>query len=342
MDRYARQKLLPQIGSLGQTRLANATVLLIGVGALGCSIADQLTRAGVGTLMLVDRDIVEWSNLQRQSLFDEADAKSHKPKALAASERLGKINSHIRIIHAIRDVTSDTLPILIDDHQPTVMIDGTDNVQTRYLINDASIANDIPWVYGAATGVEGRVMPIVPQHTPCLRCIFPNPPEPGELPTCDTVGVLNCASAVVASIQAAETLRLIVEGPTNIHPAMVSVDLWTRRFRTIDLTDARRPDCPSCAHKQFDYLHNTVPTTATLCGRNTVQVRLLRTPTGDVLDRLHKHLCGVTKDIQQTPYLLRATVDETIELSIFADGRVLVHGTNDPTVARSIVARFLG
>ncbi len=345
MDRYARQILLPQIGEAGQARIRQATVLLIGVGALGCTIADQLTRAGVGKLVLVDRDIVEKTNLQRQCLFDEVDAAQSRPKAYAAAMRLAAINRRVNLIHSISDVTPDNIRDLLYVHTPTVIVDGTDNVETRYLINDASIQANIPWIYGAATGVEGRVMPIIPGRTPCLRCVFPAPPGPGELPTCDTAGVLNSASATVASLQAAEVIRLIVEGPANIAAEMITIDLWNRRFRTIDFSDGRRPECVACVKHQFHYLNSTASLTATLCGRNTVQVRLtnLAAERGDeLLEQLESRLSAALVPVNRTPYLIRARLDDKLELSVFADGRVLVHGTNDPSKARSVVARYLG
>jgi adenylyltransferase/sulfurtransferase len=346
MDRYARQILLPQIQEAGQDKIGAATVMLIGAGALGCTIADQLTRAGIGKLVLIDRDVVEKSNLQRQCLFDESDAQHRRPKAHAAAMRLLSINRHVQVVHLVTDVTPDNIRDLLYVHTPSVIVDGTDNVETRYLINDASIHYGIPWIYGAATGVEGRVMPIVPGHTPCLRCVFPSPPAPGELATCDTAGVLNSASCVIASLQAAEVIRMIVEGPTRIRAEMISVDLWTRRFRTIDFTDGRRIDCPACVKKQLTYLNSTASLTATLCGRNTVQVRLttLNATTGGVslLERIESRLVGTLKDVDRSAYLVRGRVDDQVELSVFSDGRVLVHGTNDPARARSIVARFLG
>lgn len=346
MDRYARQILLPQIQQAGQEKIGAATVMLIGAGALGCTIADQLTRAGIGKLVLIDRDVVERSNLQRQCLFDESDAEQRRPKAHAAALRLLAINRHVQVVHLVTDVTPDNIRDLLYVHTPTVIVDGTDNVETRYLINDASIHYSIPWIYGAATGVEGRVMPIVPGHTPCLRCVFPSPPGPGELVTCDTAGVLNSASCLVASLQAAEAIRMIVDGPVRTRSEMISVDLWGRRFRTIDFTDGRRADCPACVRKELVYLNSTASLTATLCGRNTVQVRLttLRAQAEGMplLERIESRLAGTLKDVERSPYLVRARVDDSLQLTVFADGRVLVHGTNDPALARSIVARLLG
>lgn len=345
-DRYARQILLPQIQQTGQDRLSTATVLLVGVGALGCTIADLLVRAGVGTIVLIDRDIVERTNLHRQTLFDESDAEQHLPKAYAAARRLRAVNHQVRIIPQITDVTSDNIRQLLHEMSPTVMVDGTDNVQTRYLLNDMSIESGIPWVYGAATGVEARIMPIVPGHSPCLRCIFPTPPGPGELPTCDTAGVLNAVSTLTASVQATEVIRLIVqENRSNIHSQLISLNLWDRRFRTIDLKEGRRRDCPACAHRQLEFLNHPGSTTATLCGRNTVQVRLQNHGTDTdpgFLDQVLSRLKPVVLDWDHSIYHVWVKADPEIELSIFADGRVLVHGTSDPARARSVVARLLG
>jgi adenylyltransferase/sulfurtransferase len=351
MERYQRQILLPQIGERGQQRLHDATVLLIGVGALGCTIADQLARAGVGRLVLVDRDVVELTNLQRQTLFDESDVAESRPKAHAAALRLSRVNSSITIEPVVSDVGPDNIRRLIATHRPTVIVDGTDNAPTRYLLNDAAIEADIPWVYGACVGVEGRVMAIVPGATPCLRCVFPDPPAPGELPTCDTAGVLGAVAGMVASMQVVETLRLIVEPPaTGASPggacpaSMLTLDAWSRRFKTIDLSDARRADCPACAQRRFDFLNAAAPLTATLCGRNTVQVRWSspQADPDDLFAIIEPRLQRISADVQRTPYLIRCRIDTSTELSIFADGRVLVHGTNDPARARSLVARYLG
>ncbi|GIW76130.1 MAG: thiazole biosynthesis adenylyltransferase ThiF [Phycisphaerae bacterium] len=344
-DRYARQILLPQIQRSGQDRLGMATVLLVGVGALGCTVADLLVRAGVGTIVLIDRDIVEKTNLHRQSLFDESDAEQHLPKSIAAARRLRKANPQVRITPQVIDVTADNIRHILSSVSPTVMVDGTDNVETRYLLNDLSIESGTPWVYGAATGVEGRVMTVIPNHTPCLRCIFPTPPAPGELPTCDTVGVLNSVSTLVASLQATEVIRLIVqEDFSKFRSELISLDGWNRRFRTIDLTNGRRSDCPACVNHKLDFLNHSAANAVTLCGRNTVQIRLPApsVTASDFFMQVVRRLEPVVTELDESDYRVWAKATPDIELSIFADGRVLVHGTSDPSQARSIVARLLG
>lgn len=345
-DRYARQILLPQIQQAGQDRLNTSRVLLVGVGALGCTVADLLVRAGVGTIILIDRDIVEKTNLHRQTLFVESDAEQHLPKALAAARRLQTVNRQVRLIPQVTDVTADNIRHLLSTSSPTVIVDGTDNVETRYLLNDMSVESGIPWVYGAATGVEGRVMPVIPGHTPCLRCIFPTPPGPGELPTCDTSGVLNSVSTIVGSLQATEVIRMIVQKDlSEFQSELICLDLWNRRFRTIGLTHGRRPDCPACVNKELNFLNHSVSTVATLCGRNTVQIRLKPRSDDndpDFLDQILSRLKPVIREWDHSIYHVWVKVDQEIELSVFTDGRVLVHGTSDPARARSVVARLLG
>lgn len=349
MERYQRQILLPQIQQAGQEKLSQACALLIGVGALGCTIADQLARAGVGRIVLVDRDIVELTNLHRQTLYDETDARLARPKAYAASLRLIEVNKRIEIQHVVTDVTADNIRDLVYVYRPTLLLDGTDNAETRYLVNDASIRDAVPWIYGACVGTEGRVMTIVPGVTPCLRCVFPTMPSPGELATCDTAGVLGAASATVGALQAVEAIKLIVEGVQSVKSEMTVLDVWSRRYRVLDLTDARRADCLSCVKKQLNMLVAQPAAAASLCGRNTVQVRLANLPRiqytdthQPLLDQLTPRLEAVLRDVQRTPYLVRARVDDATELSVFADGRVLVHGTSDLAKARTIVARYLG
>ena len=263
MDRYHRQTLLPQIGRAGQERLARARVLLIGCGALGTVIAEQMARAGVGFLRICDRDLVETTNLQRQVLFDEADAAAGRPKAVAAAERLGKINSTITVEPHVVDVHSGNIESLMDGVD--LVMDGTDNVETRYLVNDAAVKRGVPWVYGACVGTGGRAMGVVPapvesQEAPraagagaagaCLRCVFPEPPGPGELATCDTSGVLAAAAGVVASLQVVEAMKILL-GDAGAARELVTIDLWPLRIKTIATADARRGDCPTCGQRRF-------------------------------------------------------------------------------------------
>jgi adenylyltransferase/sulfurtransferase len=335
-NRYHRQQILPQIGGDGQQRLAQSRVVLIGCGALGTVIADQLARAGVGFLRIVDRDLVEWTNLQRQVLFDEADARDATPKAVAAAKRLSAINSSIQIDASVTDVDGTNIESLVDGIH--LILDGTDNVDTRYLINDVAVKRNVPWVYGACVGTEGRAMAIVPGSTACLRCVFPQPPGPGELPTCDTAGVLAPVANIVASIQVTMAMKLLLGESSKTE--LVRIDGWTPRFHVTETRNARRDDCPTCARRQFEFLErSTSSSNARLCGRNAVQVR----PDARFemsLDQLARKI-GTSVDVQRTPYLLRLR-DDAIELSIFPDGRAIVHGTSDPARARAIYARYVG
>jgi adenylyltransferase/sulfurtransferase len=334
MDRYQRQSILPQIGAEGQGRLRAARVLVVGCGAIGSVAAEQLTRAGVGVLRIVDRDVVELTNLQRQVLFDESDAREGLPKAVAAARRLARINSDVSIEPHVADVDGENIETLVDAAR--LIIDGTDNVETRYLINEASVKRAIPWVYGACVGTEGRVLAIRSNGGPCLRCIFPTPPQPDELPTCDTAGVLGPAAAVVGALQAATAIKLLVGAGDGI-AEMISLDLWSSRVKTINTAGAKRADCPTCGRRRFEFLGRAPrDATARLCGRNAVQVR------GSAplsLDRLADRLG--TRAVR-TEHLVRATVNGGIELTAFSDGRVIVHGTGDVARARSIYARFIG
>jgi adenylyltransferase/sulfurtransferase len=342
LDRYNRQMLLPRIGRPGQLRLAESRVLLVGCGALGTVIADQLVRAGVGWLRLVDRDTVELSNLQRQSLFDESDAANETPKAIAAAARLRQFNSQVHIEPVVTDVDSDNIATLLDACGRTVdlMLDGTDNAETRFLLNDAAIKWNVPWVYGGCVGTEGRVMAITPGQTPCLRCVFREPPAPAELPTCSTAGVLGSATALVASLQATAAIQLLIGTPPPMQ--LISFDIWTGRSRAIDLSDAKRTDCPACGQKQFEFLERAADGWRTLCGKNAIQFRAIE-PVEFELESLAKAL-SATGNVVQSPQLLRyqPADDEQVNFAIFRDGRVIIHGVGDPARARTLYARYLG
>jgi adenylyltransferase/sulfurtransferase len=338
-SRYHRQELLPQIGPEGQARLAQGRVLLIGCGALGTTIAEQLVRAGVGHLRIVDRDIVEWTNLQRQVLFDESDAQEGTPKAVAAKQRLARINSAVTVDAVVADVHSGNIESLADG--VAVILDGTDNVETRYLVNDVAVKLGTPWVYGACVGTEGRVMPVVPNHTACLRCVFPEPPAGAELPTCDTAGVLGPVASVVASMQAIEAIRLLSGGRQGVRSALWSADLWAGRTRNV-MTE-RLPDCPTCGRREFTFLSRPPGQSTTLCGRRSVQVRPAGNDVRLDLSAAARKL-DTAGDVQQTPYLLRCRLraQPQVELTLFMDGRMIVSGTTDYATARSLYARYVG
>jgi molybdopterin-synthase adenylyltransferase len=339
-QRYHRQTLLPQIGDAGQERLARARVLLVGCGALGTVIAEQMARAGLGYLRICDRDLVETSNLQRQVLFDEADAAAHKPKALAAADRLRAINSSITIDPRVVDVNSGNIELLMEGVD--LVLDGTDNAETRYLVNDAAIKHSKPWVYGACVGTSGRVMAVLPMTRPCLRCMFPQPPAPGELETCDTAGVLASAAHVVASLQAVEAMKILLSDPSSARE-LVTIDLWPLRIRTVFTADARRADCPTCVFRKFEFLDARPGQAATsLCGRNTVQVRPASNGSSIDLDTAADRLKSAGA-VERSPFFVRCMLrDSNLSITLFPDGRAMVHGTADLAAARSIYARFIG
>jgi molybdopterin/thiamine biosynthesis adenylyltransferase len=348
MDRYHRQMLLPQIGPEGQGRLAAARVLLVGCGALGSVAADQLVRAGIGRLRLVDRDVVEWTNLQRQVMYDEADARAGVPKAVAAAARLSAANSSVVVEPVVADVHAGNVEELAGVGErgagkADLILDGTDNIETRYLLNDVSVKHSIPWIYGACVGTEGRVMLIRPGDGPCLRCIFPEPPSPGELPTCDTAGVLAPASAVVASLQTTAAIRSLVAPAESSDDALLSLDVWRGRFRRTPLAGARRDDCPTCVHRRFVFLERSGNRNlVSLCGRNAIQIRPAAAVAVDfaALAARLQH----SGEVEQTPFLLRFRPNDSADwsLTLFLDGRAILQGMQDPSRARAVYAKWIG
>lgn len=345
-NRYHRQVLLPQIGAGGQERLSRARVLLVGCGALGSVIAEQLVRAGIGFLRLVDRDVVELSNLQRQVLFDEEDARQGLPKAVAAANRLGRINSAVSVDAIVADVHSgniESLAGLERDERVNLILDGTDNVETRYLINDVSVKHHVPWVYGACVGTEGRVMTILPGQTPCLRCVFEEPPAPGELPGCDTAGVLGPVASMVASMQAVAGMKVLIGAADASEEKLISLDAWRGRYRSSETSGARRDDCPCCAMGRFVFLDaRPAHGTTSLCGRHAVQVRPAKDRPVDV-EQVFQRLDAVGT-VERTPYLIRCRLFDPpgLNLTLFQDGRAIIQGTTDVDRARSLYARFIG
>jgi molybdopterin-synthase adenylyltransferase len=337
MNRYHRQMLLPQIGATGQDRLAKSRAVLIGCGALGCLLADQLVRAGLGHLRIVDRDVVELTNLQRQTLFDEADARNGLPKAVAAANRLRAINSEVVIEPVVLDLHAVNAEEVIG---ADLILDGTDNAETRYLLNDVAVKKGVPWVYGACVGMEGRMMAVRPGRTPCLRCLFPTPPAPGSLPTCDTSGILGPVAAMVASMQATAAIQLLIGAePPN---QMMSIDGWGGRFHATPM-EGPVENCPACARRRFDYLAQRTRVPVALCGRNAVQVQPAASGGTFAFEAVASKLKSVGQ-VERTPYLLRCTLEESaaLRLTLFTDGRMIVHGTTDLDQARSIYARYVG
>jgi adenylyltransferase/sulfurtransferase len=328
--------LFAPIGPAGQARLGRARVAVVGCGALGSALAEMMARAGVGELTIVDRDYVEESNLQRQSLFDEADAARGLPKAVAAEARLKAINSEVTVRGIVADVAADNAPDLVAGQD--LVLDGTDNFETRFLLNDACLKANVPWVYGACVGSYGLALLVRPHVTPCLRCVLEDMPGPGG-PTCDTVGVVSPIVHVVAGLQAAEALKLLTGRTEDLRPGVVSVDLWKNRFEVMDFA-GRAPWCPACTEGRYEYLESGTGTgSAVLCGRDAVQVRPPRGTRVD-LPALAGRLAG-SGDVARNEHLVRFRAPGT-ELVVFGDGRAIVKGVKDTAQARAIYARYVG
>ncbi|MFL6466136.1 MAG: ThiF family adenylyltransferase [Bryobacteraceae bacterium] len=331
-DRYSRQVLFPPIGEKGQEKIRNASVCIVGCGALGSFGAEALARAGVGRLRLIDRDYVDFSNLQRQWLFDEDDASNEVPKAMAAARRLKAVNSEVVIEPFVNDLTPSNAEELAGDCD--VIMDGTDNFETRYLFNDLSVKQMIPWIYGAAIGSYGIVMPIDPRHGPCFSCVYPEPPT-GLQPTCDVNGVISSTTASVAALQVTAALRLLVGGEfrCQIH----SFDVWQGTSQYVDAGE-RDPDCPTCGHHIYRYLDGKRSVPVSLCGRNAVQLHNT-TKTLD-LQQLAARL-GLFGTVRVNEFALRMTLPK-YDMTIFPDGRAIIKGTTDVGIARSLYAQLLG
>lgn len=334
-NRYQRQQILPEIGVSGQLKLAQSTVFIVGCGALGGFQANLLARAGVGGIRIADRDLVEWSNLQRQVLFEESDAAQNIPKAEAAATRLRAINSSICIESLAVDVTTQNAESLLADAD--LVLDGTDNFETRYLLNDVCVKLGKPWVYGGVLGTVGMVMPIVPGDGPCLRCVIPAAPDPGDFPTCDTAGVLNSAVGVVASMQVSAAIRILLGAPPT-GTGLLYADVWNNSF---DFTKFQRDEkCPCCVLRNFEFLEaRQVSWTTSLCGRNSVQVSPPRPVEMDFAS-LRKRLEQVGQ-VSAGGLLIRFRAEDG-EMIIFPDGRAIVTGTTDQARARTFYARYLG
>lgn len=339
LARYNRQMLFEPLGQAGQKRLALSQATLIGCGALGTVLANTLARAGVGHLRIIDRDFIELDNLQRQVLFDEHDIAANLPKAEAAARKLRKINSTIEIEAVVADVNPANAEPLCRDCD--LLLDGTDNFETRFLINDLAVKFDLPWVYGACVAAEGLVMPIIPGITPCLRCIWDESPPPGMSPTCDTAGVLGPLVEIVAGFQALEAIKILAGKLDALNRKLMTIDAWSGRVRSVDMSAAREQgDCACCKQRKFEYLSGEkTPATAILCGRDAVQIAA---PAGGNRIDL-RELAGRLRNLrpQHNEFLLRFSVDP-LTLTLFSDGRAIVKGTRDPAVARGLYAKYIG
>jgi adenylyltransferase/sulfurtransferase len=349
-ERYSRQVLFAPIGEAGQAKLLASSAVLVGCGALGTSVANLLARAGVGRLRIVDRDFVEPSNLQRQTLFDEADARDALPKAIAAERKLRSVNSGVAVEGIVADLTPRNAEELLRGF--SLILDGADNFETRFLVNDAAFHLGVPWIYAAAVASYGVTMTIRPGETACLACLLEDRARGAE-ETCDTVGVLNAAAGVIASIEAAEAIKLLTGNRDALHNRLIAADVWTGQFHSIRV--ARHADCRACARREFAYLKGEAQPQVTLCGRDSVQIH----ERGRALDlaALAQRVAATACDVRQNDFLLRFRIAAAAgapedaraqapgngyELTVFADGRAVIKGTRDPAIARSLYARYIG
>jgi molybdopterin/thiamine biosynthesis adenylyltransferase len=334
--RYSRQTRFAPFGDQGQRRVRQASVAIVGCGALGGVQAEILTRSGIGRLRLIDRDFVELSNLQRQFLFEETDARDALPKAVAAARRLARINSEVTLEPMVADLTASNADELFDGID--LILDGTDNFETRYLINDVTAAGHVArsWVYGAAVGSYGIKLAITPGQTACFRCIYPDPPQ-GAQPTCETAGVLGPVTATIAALQSADALKILASGADSLDARLTTIDLWTGEIRQLD-PPARDPDCPCCARREFAYLDGSHSAPVSLCGRNAVQIHERRQHIN--LSELALRLESLAT-VRSNEFALRVALDP-YELTVFPDGRAIIKGTTDIGVARSLYARYVG
>jgi adenylyltransferase/sulfurtransferase len=333
-DKYSRQILFAGIGEAGQLRLQAAGAVIVGCGAIGAATANLLVRAGVGKIRIIDRDFVEPSNLQRQVLFDEADALAALPKAVAAERKLRSINSAVSVEGIVADLSPGNAVELLASSD--LILDGTDNFETRFLINDFAVQNDKPWIYAAAVASYGLTMTIRPGHTPCLACLMDSQ-HTGLDETCDTIGVLGPIVNLIASLESAEALKLLAGRSEALHHRLISCDVWTGHFQSIRI--ARNPDCRACVRREFTYLQGEAQPHITMCGRDSVQIHQ-RARTLD-LNELKNRLAPTVSDVRHNDFLLRFRVPP-YEMTVFSDGRAILKGTKDPAIARSLYARYIG
>jgi adenylyltransferase/sulfurtransferase len=335
-EKYSRQILFAGIGEQGQERLLAASAVVVGCGAIGAATANLMVRAGVGRVRIIDRDFVEPSNLQRQTLFDEADARDALPKAFAAECKLRSINSGISVEGIVADVNPINAEELLAGFD--VILDGTDNFETRFLVNDFAVKSGQPWIYAAAVASYGLTMAIRPGVTPCLACLLSaHRPGQGLEETCETIGVLGPIVNLIASLEVAEAIKLLAGGEANVHGRLLSCDVWTGHFQSVRAQ--RNAECPVCVRREFTYLDGNAQPHITMCGRDSVQIH----EQGRTLDlaRLKSRLAPTIHDVRQNDFLLRFRI-APYEMTVFADGRAILKGTKDPAVARSLYARYIG
>lgn len=339
LDRYIRQMRFSPLGEAGQRRLAASRALVCGCGALGSVLANTLARSGVGFLRIVDRDFLELNNLQRQVLYDEEDVAAGLPKAIAAAAKLRKINSEIKIEPVVADVDHTCAERLADDVD--LILDGTDNFETRFLLNDLAVKTNKPWIFGGCIGAEGQTMAILPGATPCLTCLLQDAPPPGATPTCDTAGILGPTVNIVASLQAVEAIKILSGRLDAVNHRLTVIELWDNRIRHIGLGQlGKQTGCPTCQRREFPWLEGRRGShTAVLCGRNSVQLSPADR-TAVALDSLALKLTGVGQ-VSRNRFLLRLSVDD-YQITVFVDGRAIVGGTDDIATAKTVFAKYIG
>jgi adenylyltransferase/sulfurtransferase len=340
LDRYQRQMRFAPLGEAGQRRLLASRVLICGCGALGSVSSDLLARAGVGCLRIVDRDFLETGNLHRQVLFDEQDVVEALPKAVAAARRLTQINSEIQIDSVVADVSAGNIAALADGVD--LIVDGTDNFETRYLLNDYAVAHGKPWVFGGCVGAEGQMLAMLPGETPCLGCIMPEPPPAETQPTCETAGVIGPIVSVIAAMQSAEALKILSGNTAAVNRRLAIFDLWGNQLRTIGVSKLRgEAGCRTCGERDFAWLEGRRGGGAVaLCGRNAVQLAASGGGAPPSLSTRAEKLRRLGR-VSVNDYLLRAEIDK-YRLTVFADGRTIVGGTDDPAEARVVQAKYIG
>ncbi|MCR4344396.1 MAG: ThiF family adenylyltransferase [Candidatus Scalindua sp.] len=339
LERYSRQILFQHIGKNRQKILMNSTVAVIGGGALGTVSSSYLVRAGIGQLRIIDRDFIEESNLQRQILFDENDISENLPKAIAAQRKLQKINNKVKVEGIVTDVNYSNIDELTKDVD--IIIDGTDNFETRFLINDFCIKNSVPWVYGACIGSRGVVMNIIPSRTPCLRCVFETMPQIGSFPTCDTAGVIGPIAGIIASFQVAEAIKILIKDYASVNKNLLEVDVWETKLRQIDISELKDiNDCQTCKLNNYEFLDAEVGIMTTfLCGKNAVQV--MSRNTGKIDLRQLEHRLRSISGVSCNAFMLKFRVKDH-SFTVFADGRAIITGTADSSTAKSLYSKYLG
>ena len=340
LDRYSRQMRFPGMGEKGQRKLVDSHVTLCGCGALGTVLANALVRAGVGHLRLVDRDFIETHNLQRQVLFDEHDVAENLPKAEAAARKLHAINSQVHVEPVVTDIDRTNIEELCKDAD--IILDGTDNFEIRYLINDVSVKLGKPWVYGGSIGSHGQTMTILPNDTPCLRCVFEAAPNPGEAGTCETAGVLSPIVNIVASFQVTEAFKILTGQIDKVNRELIYIDVWDNIYRRIKIAPLKgKVDCPCCGHNKFEWLDGDQGShTTSLCGRNAVQVSHRHSSKLN-FEEMARHLETLGGDVSFNRFLLKFQTDGH-DFTVFPDGRAIIKGTDDVEKARTLYAKYIG